>query len=519
MNLFELLVSTRVAIDVVTAVLLKGTVLISFAALASLFARSRSASTRHAIWTAALIGVGALPVIEVVGPGWSPLPTPIAHYPAETALVGLESIEVTRPDADLPVVADVRGSGFTSAPDVLPLSSVLLLLWWAGVLAAGTRIATNTLRVRWLRSSHTPVDSDTELGRLFDMECRCLDVRRRVGLGIVQHDGLAATVGWRRPLVLLGPDVAELPHESLRSVLVHELAHVRRHDALTHHLTSAALALAWANPLAWLARGRLIREREQACDDRVLGHGVFASDYARVLLAFAATGAALGPALRGSIGLRFCATKHRLDAVLDPTTRRDPSRPWSTAIVTLAFLGTTLGIGTLDLVASAPGSGSTTDLVAALSHDEPSVRAQAARTLGRRCPDPARVELETLLDDPVADVRLAAIGALERLADPASVPAFAHVLERAYDGGRGEHGYVLKLAIVGLGKIGSPEAARVLEDQLDRPVEQLRWLALETLMGIPGQEAATARYLESFAANDTSERNRRLAAERLAARE
>ena len=97
----------------------------------------------------------------------------------------------------------------------------------------------------------------------------------------------AAVVGVRRPVILVGPDVARGPAAALQQVLVHEAAHARRRDPLWSLAERLVHAAYWYHPLVLLCRRELARAREEACDDPVLAR--FApADYARTLLALAA---------------------------------------------------------------------------------------------------------------------------------------------------------------------------------------------------------------------------------------
>jgi beta-lactamase regulating signal transducer with metallopeptidase domain len=75
-------------------------------------------------------------------------------------------------------------------------------------------------------------------------------------------------IGLFRPAIIL-PD-REYTAEQLRSVLMHELTHLRRKDILIKWLSVLACSLHWFNPLAWLMRREIDRACEFACDEVVI---------------------------------------------------------------------------------------------------------------------------------------------------------------------------------------------------------------------------------------------------------
>jgi cell division protein FtsI (penicillin-binding protein 3) len=118
-----------------------------------------------------------------------------------------------------------------------------------------------------------------------------------------------AVTGVLRSTVLLPRSAETWSPERTRVVLLHELAHVLRRDAVAQLVADAACAVQWWNPLAWLVASRLRVERELAADDAVLASGVRPSTYAEELLgvAGAATRGALAMAERTALGCRVVA--------------------------------------------------------------------------------------------------------------------------------------------------------------------------------------------------------------------
>jgi hypothetical protein len=77
--------------------------------------------------------------------------------------------------------------------------------------------------------------------------------------------------GWLKPTIVLPEGLAaELNPDELKFVLMHELAHVKRHDIALNWLVTMVQILHWFNPIVWYGFHRMRRDHEIACDARVL---------------------------------------------------------------------------------------------------------------------------------------------------------------------------------------------------------------------------------------------------------
>ncbi len=114
---------------------------------------------------------------------------------------------------------------------------------------------------------------------------------RRVSLCVSDRVSVPTAVGLFRPAVVLPPwTLTELSASDLNSVLVHELAHLRRRDDWTNLLQKLVRAVFFFHPAVWWIENRLSLEREMACDEHVLAHTENPRAYAACLVSLAEKG-------------------------------------------------------------------------------------------------------------------------------------------------------------------------------------------------------------------------------------
>ncbi|MEP7354272.1 MAG: M56 family metallopeptidase, partial [Acidobacteriota bacterium] len=92
------------------------------------------------------------------------------------------------------------------------------------------------------------------------------------------------TMGVLRPVILLPIGlISGLSVEQIELVLLHELAHIRRHDYLINLMQTAVESLLFYHPGVWWLSRRIRMEREYCCDDIVVAATDDATAYARAL--------------------------------------------------------------------------------------------------------------------------------------------------------------------------------------------------------------------------------------------
>ena len=216
------------------------------------------------------------------------------------------------------------------------MNGVLAVAWLSLALLLLSRLAIANARVSsWQRSSLAM--EDARWLALLRKLSRQYGIERPVVLLENAETDVPVTWGIVYPVILLPSTAAQWDEEQRIAVLTHELAHVKRFDALTQLVAQLALALLWFHPLVWMAVRRMRLEREHACDDFVLVAGARASRYADDLLGFARRlTRPTAPASAALAMARRSELEGRLLAILDPATKRSTVRRARVGVLTLA---------------------------------------------------------------------------------------------------------------------------------------------------------------------------------------
>jgi beta-lactamase regulating signal transducer with metallopeptidase domain len=365
---------------------IKSLLLLALATVAALTLVRASAATRHMIWGTTMIGLLLMPACALLLPQWRVLPSwfslesrfeqqsPISepfvyNAPASDGPVETEThfapdpaqYETTSlpniPDAIVPVESTV-------SPTVIRLSAFAIV----GIWAAGFSLCLLPVVFAFLRLLYTE---------------RILRHNPPLSNRIVRRIAtLAKELGVKPPHILVGPpgampmvwslassrmllpiDIEHWSANRIKSVLLHELVHLKRRDPTWFLVGLLARAVNWFNPLVWYAVRRLRLECERACNDHVLRMGVEASEYASHLLALSTSVRATSGT--GSMALAMASkpsVENRIVSILDAkrnrcaVTLRRASAMLFTVTAGVAVMATLAATGSNKTIANDPTS-------------------------------------------------------------------------------------------------------------------------------------------------------------------
>lgn len=173
----------------------------------------------------------------------------------------------------------------TCAAYISTHASVLVLVWALFFSFRSFRMVQGLIFLQKTRHKHTyaPAGWNERLAQL----CNKLHVNTSIRLLESALVKVPVVIGHLKPVILMPAGLLTgMPAEQVEAVLLHELAHIRRHDYIVNLLQTFFETIYFFNPgLLWISA--LLRdEREHCCDDIALGQTGNKKEFIQALISF-----------------------------------------------------------------------------------------------------------------------------------------------------------------------------------------------------------------------------------------
>ena len=351
-NILSTFAFTSTSLSMV-ALLIKATLILVVALGVTLSMQRASAGARHLVWLVTLATLLLVPALTA----WAPIPLRI--LPAEKSSATIppslrETPSTYKVEKQTPVTAAPSAISTPAAPSsleseiagspVLTGLSLIVSIWALVVVVIGASLGYAAMLVKRIVNRARPLTTEDWLNPLYEVSDR-LELEEPPRLLRSEDTKMPFACGVLAPTIVLPAECDTWSLDRRRAVLLHELAHVRRHDLVGHTLGRLACAFYWFHPLVWTAAKQLRSESERACDDLALACGARATDYAEHLLDIVTS---VKRDATPSVALAMARRKEfegRMLAILDPDLRHSsPSRKQSAALIgSLALISLVVG--------------------------------------------------------------------------------------------------------------------------------------------------------------------------------
>jgi beta-lactamase regulating signal transducer with metallopeptidase domain len=285
----------------------------------------RDPRVRHGAALAALLLIAA----GVAAAGWATWPAAAVARSGPPAVVTMPATTA----ASLPASTTTEAAFAPTLPGPADWHSWLAICWTIGALLLMLRRCVGHGRVMLLRS--TAISADGDLARRITACCQRIGLPTPLLL-VSNRIAVPAASGWLRPAVLIPACLLDLPAAQFEALVLHELAHLRRRDALVESVIGLLECLFFFHPAVWWLTRQVRVAREQCCDQSAVAAGAEPDGLARALLAVAERLAAPSPALAASGG-ELAVRVRRILGV--PERHRRPRSALVAALVLLLLTG------------------------------------------------------------------------------------------------------------------------------------------------------------------------------------
>ncbi|MDF1811087.1 MAG: M56 family metallopeptidase [Verrucomicrobiales bacterium] len=232
-----------------------------------------SPAFRHSLWISLFSAILLLPFCQLYLPGIGILPVEVTAATTGVSVATSESVAISSP-----ALSTSDGKAFPG----FSRTQILTGLWLTGFLFFLVRSIIGVVYLRRIEATASSPEKDLK-DRITDLLSR-VKTGRNIRVIVSPRVKTPFTFGILRPRIVLPKAILQESDQDLEMIVLHEIEHIRRYDALSVWISRLFLALNWVNPLAWTACRQSRHFREEACDLRVISAGHSSASYAEMLL-------------------------------------------------------------------------------------------------------------------------------------------------------------------------------------------------------------------------------------------
>jgi beta-lactamase regulating signal transducer with metallopeptidase domain/HEAT repeat protein len=213
--------------------------------------------------------------------------------------------------------------------------------WAIGVMLLSVRLAGGWWRTRALRTRGVEEMPDV-CQRMAARLLARMRITRPVAFFVSSRVTAPIVFGHVKPVVLVPAAVlAGLSPSQLEAILLHELAHVRRHDYLVNLLQTVVETVFFYHPAVWWVSRQVRQAREECCDDIAVAACGDRKDYVEALLGLEQMRHAAATVALAATGGSLLARARRLliDTEHEGTSPRLTASVIAIAVAALAMAG------------------------------------------------------------------------------------------------------------------------------------------------------------------------------------
>lgn len=224
-------------------------------------------------------------------------------------------------------------------------SSYILLFWGCGILVLGLKMLIGQMQLLQLRAW-----GQVEVGKKWTDYLTVASDRMGVNKAIHLAESHLVkepiTFGFLKPVILFPIGLLNsLEIDQVEAILLHELAHIKRHDYLINLLQTLLETFFFYHPVVWMLSKELRSIREECCDDLVVGQGINSMVYAESLLTLARLIHAQNNQFVMSTNSLNSAISTRIKRLFVPTIFSTRFKPFSALLLLLMLLLVTAHTG------------------------------------------------------------------------------------------------------------------------------------------------------------------------------